>query len=230
MNLFTHFNRLLAALLTGLFVSLSAAFPALSPLFASLTGHPSPITIKISLPSARLENLPASASAALDLSGVSVQSKPSVVTSAPVPWGTTEKIGPHQYRTFVGNDPAMGTPDETLFALNSYRRDHGAGPLSKDDGLCRLAQMRAGQQEKLGTLDGHQGLKDYMDDPKHWEELNVKAIGENASYGYVLSGVHLIEWVFDSDTEHRANQLNPQWNLACAGISGVTVDIIFGQR
>ena len=69
-----------------------------------------------------------------------------------------------------------------------------------------------------------------MADPNHWKELNVTAIGENASYGYVLSGVHLIEWIFDSDIEHRENQLNPNWNLSCAGISGVTVDIIFGKR
>lgn len=124
----------------------------------------------------------------------------------------------------------MGTPAEILQALNSYRRSHNTGEVFSDDKLCSLAQTRAQEQDKLGNLDEHKGLITYMDDPRHWEELNVTSIGENASYGYVLSGVHLIEWVFDSDEEHRSNQLNPNWTLACAGVSRVTVDIIFGKR
>lgn len=153
-----------------------------------------------------------------------------ITTTKPVPWGTTEKIGEHQYRTFVANDPVMGTPTEILAALNSYRQIHGRADLKSDDGLCRLANTRAQTQNKAATLDAHKGLEDYMKDPKHWEELNVAAIGENASYGYILSGTHLIEWVFDSDEEHKSNQLNPDWNLACAGVAGVTVDILFGKR
>ncbi len=153
-----------------------------------------------------------------------------IQTSQPVPWGTTEKLGPGLYRTYVANDPTMGTPEEILRALNNYRKSHNTGELRSDAGLCQLAQKRAEEQEKLGNLDSHKGFSDYMADPNHWKELNVTAIGENASYGYVLSGVHLIEWIFDSDIEHRENQLNPNWNLSCAGISGVTVDIIFGKR
>lgn len=147
-----------------------------------------------------------------------------------VPWGTTEQVGEHQYRTFVGNDPAMGSPDEILQALNSYRASHGTGQLQSDAKLCGLAEKRAQNQDKTSSLDGHQGLIEYMNVPNHWTELGVTAIGENASYGYVLSGVHLIEWVFNADAEHRDNQLNPNWTLACAGISGKTVDIIFGKR
>jgi uncharacterized protein YkwD len=147
-----------------------------------------------------------------------------------VPWGTTEKISEGLYRTYVGQDDKMGTPEEILIALSAYRKNHGVGEVRSDEKLCKLANWRAAEQEKMGTLDGHKGLSSYMDDPKHWEELNITAIGENASYGYILSGTHLTEWVFDADEEHRSNQLNPQWNLACAGISGVTVDIIFGKR
>ncbi len=155
----------------------------------------------------------------------------SSVTSPSVPWGTTEKLGDHLYRTYVGSDPVMGTPDEILTALNNYRHDHGVGnTLRTDENICQLAQSRAQIQDKAGGLDSHKGLIEYLNDPNHWTNLNVKAIGENASYGYVLSGVHLIEWVFDADAEHRENQLNPQWNLACAGVSGSTVDIIFGER
>lgn len=148
-----------------------------------------------------------------------------------VPWGTTEKIADHLYRTYVGQDKIMGTPQEILTALNFYRKNHGLNqPLRFDENLCILANRRAAEQDKLGTLDAHQGLVKFMDDPKNWTWLDITSIGENASYGYTLSGTHLIEWVFDADEEHKSNQLNPQWNLACPGISDTTVDILFGKR
>lgn len=154
-----------------------------------------------------------------------------IYTDKPVPWGTTEKIEEHIYRTYVGSDGAMGTPEEILKALNAYRHTHGIGAdLGSDEPLCQLAKERAETQERLGDLDKHKGLEDYMSNPDHWKDLNIYGIGENASYGYILSGVHLIEWVFDADSEHRENQLNSTWNLACAGVAGKAVDIIFGKR
>ncbi|MDO8515176.1 MAG: CAP domain-containing protein [bacterium] len=146
------------------------------------------------------------------------------------PWGTTIKIGDHLYRTYVGEDTKMGTPEEILIALNLYRKNHGVGSVRSDENICKFAQERASTQNAAGNLDSHKGFQDFMNKPDSWRWLDVKSVGENASYGYVLSGTHLIEWVFDSDIEHKENQLNPAWNLACAGISGVTVDIIFGQR
>ena len=116
-----------------------------------------------------------------------------------VPWGSTEKVGEHLYRTYVGRDERMGTPSEILSALNSYRRNHNQGELFSDEKLCSLAKMRAEEQEKMGKLDTHKGIEEYMKDPNHWKELNITALGENSSFGYVLSGVHLIEWVFDAD-------------------------------
>lgn len=150
--------------------------------------------------------------------------------SPSVPWGTTIKIGEHLYRTYVGSDEKMGTQEEILIALNNYRKNHNVGPVRVDENICILANRRATEQNKAGSLDSHKGFQDFMTKDGSWQWLDVKSIGENASYGYVLSGTHLIEWVFDSDIEHKENQLNPVWNLACAGISGVTVDIIFGQR
>lgn len=146
------------------------------------------------------------------------------------PWGTTIKIGDHLYRTYVGEDSKMGTSEEILAALNNYRKNHNVGSVREDENICKLAQERADAQNKGENLDSHKGFQDFMNKDGNWQWLDVKSVGENASYGYVLSGTHLIEWVFDSDSEHRANQLNPVWNLACAGVAGVTVDIIFGQR
>lgn len=209
MNLVTLFNQILTSIILLVWSAISTLLPPPVP------KRPTPSARKV---------VPTSALIA------PVTPQKYIVTQTPVPWGTTEKIGEHEYRTYVANDPVMGTPTEILAALNSYRKIHGRGEVKSDDNLCKLATWRAQTQDKAGTLDGHKGLEEYMKDPKHWEELNVSAIGENASYGYVLSGTHLIEWVFDSDVEHRDNQLNPNWNLGCAGISGVTVDIIFGHR
>lgn len=182
---------------------------------------------RIATPSAALTATPTPTKVTLNVPALKTQT---IQTSQPVPWGQTEKIGDHLYRVYVANDPAMGAPEEILSALNNYRRSHNAQELISDPALCQLAQRRAAEQGKMGNLDEHKGLIAYMDNPKHWEELNITAIGENASYGYILSGVHLIEWVFDSDEEHRSNQLNPNWSLGCAGTAGVTVDIIFGKR
>lgn len=146
------------------------------------------------------------------------------------PWGTTIKIGDHEYRTYVGEDTKMGTSDEILTALNLYRKNHGVGSVRWDENICKFAQQRATAQNNAKNLDGHKGFEDFLSKEANWRWLDVKAAGENASYGYVLSGTHLIEWVFDSDTEHRNNQLNPSWNLACPAVNGVTVDIVFGQR
>ncbi len=207
-NLVSLFNQLLTAILLFIW----SFFPKPTHL--------------ISIPTTKLQQI-ASTSATVPLPTPPV-TNPNPVPK--VPWGTTEKLGEGLYRTYVGQDQRMGTPEEILTALNIYRRNHGVGEVRSDNNLCQLATWRAASQQKAGDLDGHQGLKDYMNDPKHWQELDIKAIGENASYGYILSGTHLIEWVFDSDVEHRETQLNPKWNLACAGVASVTVDILFGQR
>lgn len=176
----------------------------------------------INLPQKRLEI--ASPSAVLNM-----PQQPTIVDDN-TPWGTTEKVGEHLYRTYVGNDPRMGTPEEILTALNAYRANHHRSQLQLEPKLCPLAQKRAQDQSNQSGLDSHKGLTEYMNSPNSWQELNVTGIGENASFGYVLSGVHLVEWVFDADEEHRDNQLNPDWNLACAGVYRETVDILFGKK
>lgn len=159
------------------------------------------------------------------------QKTPRNITPAvKIPWGTTEKVADHTYRTYVGQDDKMGTPQEILDALNKYRQQHGQNTLSQDDKLCEIAKWRAEQQAKINNLDGHKGLKDYLEDPKHWEYIDLQAVGENASYGYILTGTHLIEWVFDADEEHRDNQLDPKWNRACAATNGSLVEVMFGRK
>lgn len=205
--LINSFNRLLGNLLAVVTVSVLSFFP--KPLLPQTPAIPP----KIATPSAQLVKPPALVQAVDTL----------------VPWGTTEKIGEHLYRTYVGQDEKMGTVEEILTALNAYRKNHHIDQaLQTDENLCRFAQNRAKEQEK--GLDSHKGFTEFLNKPDNWRWLGVKSIGENASFGYVLTGAHLIEWVFDADEEHRSNQLNPEWNLACAAVSETTVDILFAKR
>ncbi|MFO0703123.1 MAG: hypothetical protein U0525_00145 [Patescibacteria group bacterium] len=148
-----------------------------------------------------------------------------------IPWGTTEKVGDHTYRTYVGDDPVMSTPEELEQAINKYRVTHDLSELPISDPLCRLADYRIKQLEAINGLDSHKGFEDYLDEDENWQNLpRFVSVGENNSYGYQLSGTHLIEWVFDADEEHRSNQLNPKWNRMCTRISGTIVEIVFGQE
>lgn len=221
-------NGILIFILSLAIQTINFAFGNTAPISLTKTNDSIIISIKTASPSARLLITEPTSTTASNIKG----NKKTVVTpSQPnIPWGTTEKIGDHLYRTFVANDDRMGTPDEIVAALNKYRKDNGQAPLQKYDKLCGFAQKRADEQQAAGSLDSHKGFEEYMNDENHWKELDVTAVGENASYGYVLSGTHLIEWVFDSDEEHRGNQLNPSWSLVCPAVSGETVDIIFGKK
>lgn len=148
-----------------------------------------------------------------------------------IPWGTTEKLAEHTYRTYVGEDEIMSSVEELHNALNKYRANHGVQELFVSDQLCRIADFRIAQLDAIDGLDAHKGFKEYLSDGKNWENIpRFVSVGENNSYGYKLSGTHLIEWVFDADEEHRSNQMNPKWNRVCSRISGTIVEIIFGEE
>lgn len=150
---------------------------------------------------------------------------------SPVPWGTTEKLAEHTYRTYVGEDPVMSTVDELHAAINAYRTKHGVGELQVHDGLCRVADHRIAELAALGGLDAHAGFKKYFESEDNWKNLgSIRGVGENNSAGYKQTGTHLIEWIFDADEEHRTNQLNPDWNRMCSRISGTIVEMVFGKE
>ncbi|MEI7653172.1 MAG: hypothetical protein WCJ70_02750 [bacterium] len=148
-----------------------------------------------------------------------------------IPWGTTEKIAEHTYRTYVGEDPVMSTEEEFVIALNKYRALHSVQELFVGSDLCTFATMRINQLKALGKLDAHAGFKEFLANDENWKTMpRFVALGENNSFGYKQSGTHLIEWIFDADEEHRSNQLNPQWNRTCVRISDTIVEVIFGQE
>ncbi len=145
------------------------------------------------------------------------------------PWGVAEQISEHTWSMKIGDDNRMATPDEIYTALNNYRKDKGRNQLRWDNRLAKYAQTRAQYFTSLGKLDEHAGFSDYVQNPDNLKTLGFWGVGENSSYGYRLSGVHLIEWIFAGDKPHDDNQLDPGWTDVGVGVDGIQTDIIFGK-
>lgn len=143
-------------------------------------------------------------------------------------WGVAKQISEKTWRIKVGEDKKMATSQEIFEALNVYRQRHGKNALNWDDRLASYALLRAKYFTQIGGLDEHKGFEEYVKDINNLKTLGFWLVGENASFGYKLEGVHLIEWVFAGDEPHNTNQLNPQWSHVGIGVDGYNVDIIFG--
>jgi uncharacterized protein YkwD len=144
-----------------------------------------------------------------------------------LPWGVARQISEHDWVLKINNDATMGTPAEILQALNDLRMRYGAQPLKTDPRLCDYAQKRADYFISIKGTDEHKGLFSYLNDSDGYSKLGFGWIGENYSYGYVMSGVHLIEFVYNSDWAHSQNQLDPKWDHGCVGVNSPATDLIF---
>jgi uncharacterized protein YkwD len=144
------------------------------------------------------------------------------------PWGVSKQLDEHTWRIKVGQDAKMSTANELFLALNAYRRRYGASDLNWDTKLAAYAQERARYFNKIKNLDGHKGFVDFLDNQDGFNKLGFNQLGENASFGYQLSGVHLIEWVYAGDEPHNKNQLNTIWNYVGVGVGGTATALIFG--
>lgn len=150
------------------------------------------------------------------------------IDSDTAPWGVAQQISEHTWTIKVANDLVMANPTEILDALNNYRVAHGSQRLTMDSKLSEYAQSRANyfyQQEKL---DSHQGFNNFLTNENGFDKLGFSWLGENASYGYRLNGVHLIEWIYASDQDHDQNQLNNNWNYIGIGVKDTATCLIFG--
>jgi len=144
------------------------------------------------------------------------------------PWGVAKQIDDVTWQMKVGQDAQMGTPSEILIALNDYRRRYGVSNLSLDSKLSDYAKSRAVYFTKIKDLDGHKGFMDFLNNQDGFNKLGFNQLGENASFGYKLSGVHLIEWIYAGDEPHNKNQLNSIWNYVGIGVDGTATALIFG--
>ena len=147
-------------------------------------------------------------------------------------WGVANQVDEHTWTMKVGMDEVMATPSEIFNALNEYRRQYGAAVLMWDDKLADYANTRAIYFAEIKNLDGHRGLSDFLENENGFEKLGFSSIGENASYGYKMSGTHMIEWIYGADKDHDDNQKNTRWAYVGIGVEGTSNCIIFatGKR
>ena len=147
-------------------------------------------------------------------------------------WGVASQVDEHTWTMKVGMDEAMATPPEVFEVLNEYRRQYGAAVLMWDDKLADYAKTRAVYFNQIKNLDGHKGLADFLENENGFEVLGFSSVGENASYGYKMSGTHLIEWIYGADKDHDDNQKNTKWAYVGIGVEGTSNCVIFatGKR
>lgn len=144
------------------------------------------------------------------------------------PWGVAQQVGEHTWTMRIGEDLTMATVVDIFDALNNYRVNHGSQKLSFDQKLVDYAQSRADFFVKNENLDSHKGFNNFLENEDGFNKLGFTSLGENASFGYRLNGVHTIEWIFAGDEAHNQNQLNNQWNYVGIGVRNTAVCIIFG--
>lgn len=143
------------------------------------------------------------------------------------PWGVSQQIGEHTWVIKVGQDSQMATPQQILTALNEYRIRNGSQPLTSDNKLTEYAYSRAQFFSDQKKLDSHQGFSDFLNNDDGFYKLGFTALGENASFGYRLNGVHLIEWVYAGDEPHDNNQLDSRWDHVGIGVVNTATCLIF---
>lgn len=162
-----------------------------------------------------------------------IQRKPIEIIVSPSPgpdnepWGVAKQISEHSYTMKIQQDSQMTTVPELFEALNTYRKTKNVGPLSFDARLAEYAQTRADYFESMQKTDEHAGFKEYLSNDENFKKLGFGSMGENSSWGYKMTGVHLIEWIYASDTGHDNNQLDPGWTSVGIGISGTASELIF---
>lgn len=145
------------------------------------------------------------------------------------PWGVARQIDEYTWTMRIQMDEKMGTAREIFEALNVYRKVQGTGPVEWDDKLAEYALSRAKFFSEIKSTDSHKGFIDKLKDNQGFADLGFGGLGENASHGYRLEGVHLIEWMYASDEGHNTNQLNPRWTHVGIGVDGVSTALIFGK-
>ncbi|MFA6007405.1 MAG: CAP domain-containing protein [Candidatus Shapirobacteria bacterium] len=143
------------------------------------------------------------------------------------PWGVAEQITEHTWTMKIQADSQMANPQEILTALNEYRYRYGAQVLTWDSKLATYAQSRADFFYQIKNLDEHAGFNNFLEKEDGFNKLAFTYLGENISYGYQLSGVHLIEWIYAGDEPHNRNQLDTKWDHVGIGVRGTATCLIF---
>jgi len=143
------------------------------------------------------------------------------------PWGIANQIGEHTWTMKIAQDPVMATPAEILSALNEYRHRYSSQILTLDSKLVAYAQSRVDYFNQIKNIDSHVGFTNFLEKEDGFNKLGFTYLGENISYGYRLSGVHLIEWIYAGDEPHNKNQLDSKWDHVGIAVKGTATCLIF---
>ncbi len=121
----------------------------------------------------------------------------------------------------------MSTNDELFVAMNTYRKGHGIGEISRSDTLCTIAQKRADEQQALGTIDGHEGFAKYAQDQREFSYLTEVLFGGAGPQ----TGVHIVEYGWDQSlTGHKEAIQDRSMSHGCGGVAGHFAAFIFGKK
>lgn len=152
------------------------------------------------------------------------------VTATPTdstPWGVAQQTSEHTWTMKIAQDSQMATPAEILTALNEYRHRYSSQPLTLDSKLTAYAQSRVDYFSQIKNLDEHVGFTNFLEKEDGFNKLGFTYLGENISYGYQLTGVHLIEWIYAGDEPHNKNQLDTKWDHVGIAVNGTATCLIF---
>lgn len=144
---------------------------------------------------------------------------------------SAEKISDTTYKVHnVANDSSMASAQDIFNALNTYRAAHGVGGLSWDSKLADLASSRANTFASRGSLDGHAGFRDFMNNGG-FDKAGFNGLGENSAFlSGPMNGDRIIREIFGADGDHDGNQLNGAWTHAAVGVNGNAINVNFGKN
>lgn len=134
-------------------------------------------------------------------------------------------------RVIIRPPEQMGTPRQIYDALNSYRRVKGLRTLVWDNKLANFAQSRASTFATQGG-DDHRGFDEFLQKQNGFAILGFDDIAENSAYllGSQASAKRIINEYFADSKEHDASQLEATFTHVGVGVSGISVDVIFGGQ
>ncbi|KKQ09222.1 hypothetical protein A2858_01525 [Candidatus Daviesbacteria bacterium RIFCSPHIGHO2_01_FULL_36_37] len=117
-----------------------------------------------------------------------------------------------------------------LNALNSYREKMGVSKLSLNPALAEYAKFRVSHFSSIGSIDNHEGFRNFINSEDGFNKLGFMSLGENSGNGSFKDDADLIERFYGSHGPHNENQLDPKWTHVGIAVLGNFTDFIFGAN
>lgn len=142
-------------------------------------------------------------------------------------YGETIKFDDKTSLGRFASDANMSTSSELQEAMNTFRKSHGLPTLNPHPTLCRIAQVRANQLVKHGSLDYHAGFSDLAHSQPDFDSMAEVIFGGVNK----VSGIHIVEWGWaQSLTGHKETISDPIYHDGCASVAGLFAVFVFGSN